>query len=457
MSARRREPLTGAAGPVPARAPGFSLRTYRVLSPALAAAASLAAPFSAKLREGLRGRHGLDVRTEAAAAAVQGCVWFHVTSVGEYEQARPLIAALRDRPSPPPLVVTHFSPSGRHYAEKRPCADLHEYLPLDRASAMERLVRLWRPRLLVFVKFDCWPNQVLAAARASVPVVLMAGSLRPDSARLHPFARPLYRDLFNRFAHLGVCTEEDRRRFVDDLGVRCPVSVTGDTRAEQVILRWEAAGVGATAAALRRLGGRLLILGSTWPPDEKLWLPGLGRLRAEHPDVRVVLTPHEPTPARLAQLERALAAHGLRTQRLSDVVAADAAAGNADQPPPPGADIILTDSIGQLAEIYRAGHLAYVGGGFTTGVHNTMEPAVAGLPVLFGPVIDNAEEAGELVRRGAGQVVRTPDQALNAASRLLGDPATLALAAEAARAVVLAQRGATSRSLAVLEPLLSTP
>jgi len=451
MSARRPEHLTdNAAKTDAARAPGLSLRAYRILSPALAAAAPLAAPFFPKLREGLRGRDGLDERIEAAAAAVQGCVWFHVTSVGEYEQARPLIAALRDRPLRAPLVVTHFSPSGRHFAEKRPCADLHEYLPLDRAPAMERLVRLWRPRLLVFVKFDCWPNQVLAAARAGVPVVLMAGSLRPGSARLRPYAKPLYRDLFDRFAHLGVCTEEDRRRFVEDLGVHCPVSVTGDTRAEQVILRWEAAQAGPTAAALRRLGGRLLILGSTWPPDEKLWLPVLARLRAAHPDVRVVLTPHEPSPARLAQLERVLAADGLRTRRLSEVVAADTAGADA-------ADVVLTDSIGQLAEIYRAGHLAYVGGSFTTGVHNTMEPAVAGLPVLFGPVIDNAEEAGELVRRGAGQVVRTPEQALSAADRLLGDPAAMALASAAARAVVLAQRGATARSLAVLEPLLSAP
>ena len=389
-----------------------------------------------------------------AAGAVQGCVWFHVTSVGEYEQARPLIAALRVLPGAPRLVVTHFSPSGRHFAEKRPCADLHEYLPLDRPAAMDRLVRLWRPRLLVFVKFDCWPNQVLAAVRAGVPVVLMAGSLRPDSGRLHPVARPLYRDLFDRFTHLGVCTEEDRRRFVEDLGVQAPVSVTGDTRAEQVILRWEAAQAGPTAAALRRLGGRLLILGSTWPPDEKLWLPVLARLRADHPDVRVVLTPHEPSPSRLAQIERALASGGLTTRRLSAVVAEDAAAGTEPGAGPGQADVILTDSIGQLAEIYRAGHLAYVGGSFTTGVHNTMEPAVAGLPVLFGPVIGNAEEAGELVRRGAGQVVRTPDQALAAASRLLGDPAAMAAAAEAARAVVLAQRGATARSLAVLVPLL---
>lgn len=430
------------------RAPGFALGTYRLLSPGLAALAPLAAPLLPKLREGLRGRRGLDARLAAAAPAVRGCVWFHVTSVGEYEQARPLIAALRERPDCPPLVVTHYSPSGFHFAARRPCADLHEYLPLDTPRAMDRLVALWRPRLLVFVKFDCWPNQVLAAARAGVPVVMMAGSLRPGSARLHPLARPLYRDVFDRFAHIGVCTEEDRLRFVESLGVACPVTVTGDTRAEQVILRYESAKDGPTATALQALGGRLLVLGSTWPPDEKLWLPVLPRLRAAQPDVRVVLTPHEPTPARLSQLEAALSAAGLATARLSAVAAAGGA---------PGAipDVVLVDSIGQLAEIYRAGHLAYVGGSFTTGVHNTMEPAVAGLPVLFGPVIDNAEEAGELVRRGAGQVVREPEQALAAALRLLGDEKALGRAATAARDVVLAQRGATSRSLAVLDPLLA--
>lgn len=437
------------SAPVPTRAPGLSLGAYRLLSPALAAVAPMFAPFLPKLREGLRGRRGLDARLAAAAPAVQGCVWFHVASVGEYEQARPLIAALRERPGCPPLVVTHYSPSGYHFAARRPCADLHEYLPLDTPRAMERLVALWRPRLLVFVKFDCWPNQVLAAARSGVPVAMMAGSLRPDSARLHPLARPLYRDVFDRFAHIGVCTEEDRRRFIDILKVRCPVTVTGDTRAEQVILRYESAQGGPTATALQELGGRLLILGSTWPPDEKLWLPVLGRLRAALPDVRVVLTPHEPTPPRLAQLEAALAACGLATARLSAVVAGGGTAAGAVP------DVVLVDSIGQLAEIYRAGHLAYVGGSFTTGVHNTMEPAVAGMPVLFGPVIDNAEEAGELVRRGAGQVVREPEQALAAAVRLLGDEEALRRAAEAARAVVLAQRGATTRSLAVLEALLA--
>lgn len=427
---------------------GPLLRFYRNLSPALCQATQIAAPFAPKLATGLAGRQGLMERLIAAAPKVRGGVWFHVTSVGEYEQARPVIEAIKLRSPDLPVAVTHFSPSGYHFAQGRPCADLHDYLPFDHPVDMERLVRAWQPRLLVFVKFDCWPNQVLAADRAGVPVVLLAGSLQPDSARLKPLARPLYRDVFDRFAHLGVCTTEDRNRFVDDLGVKAPVSVTGDTRVEQVILRYEAASAGETCARLRELGGRLFILGSTWPPDEKLWLPVLKKTLTEFADVRVILTPHEPETQRLLGLEAKLDRHNITHQRLSELM---------DGPPPTEnhrARVILTDSIGVLAEIYRAGHLAYVGGSFTTGVHNTMEPAVARMPVLFGPVISNAEEAGVLVRRGAGFVLTKPEAALDRVRTLLGTAGELERLGDLAREVVLDQRGATARSLAVIEPYL---
>ncbi len=431
-----------------AKPAGYSLRLYHSLSPALCQVARLAANFSPKLATGLAGRRDLMPRLIAAADAVRHGVWFHVTSVGEYEQARPIIEAVKARWPEVPVMVTHFSPSGYTFAMKRPCADLHDYLPLDHPADMEQLMRAWQPRLLVFVKFDCWPNQVLAADRAGVPIVLLAGSLQPNSARLKPAAQPLYRDVFDRFAHLGVCTEEDRARFVSGLGITAPVSVTGDTRVEQVIVRYEAARAGETCARLRQLGGRLFVMGSTWPPDEKLWLPVLGKLLAEFPDLRVVLTPHEPEPARLASLESALEAQGITHQRLSALM--NEAAVAPDHP----ARVILTDSIGVLAEIYRAGHLAYVGGSFTTGVHNTMEPAVARMPVLFGPVIQNAEEAAVLVRRGAGFVLEKPAAALACARALLGTAGELERLGDIARQVVLDQRGATQRSLAAIESYL---
>ncbi len=428
------------------RKPGLLLRLYGLVAPALIGGLPALTPFSAKLREGLAGRAGIMDRLLAAAPWVRGGVWVHATSVGEYEQARPVIAALRERPEAarPPIVVTHFSPSGYEFARKRPAGDVHDYLPFDDPAAMRRLVAVWQPRLLLFVKFDCWPNLVVAADAAHVPVVLLAGSLQPRSARLRPGGKQLFRDVFDRFAHIGVSTEEDRRRFVEDLGVRAPVTVTGDTRIDQVVRRYEAAHDGPVAARLRARGGRRLVLGSTWPPDEKLWLPVLPDLLARFPDLHVVLVPHEPLPARLVALEAGLAARGIATARLSAVMA------DAKATP----RCVLVDSIGVLAEIYRAGALAYVGGSFTTGVHNTMEPAVAGLPVLFGPVIENAEEAGELVRREAGWVVARPEDARDRAAALLGDADALAAAGAAARSVVLAQRGATARSLAVLAPFV---
>ncbi len=426
---------------------GFLLGLYRGLGPALCAATRLAGPLSPKLAKGIAGRRGLMDRLTAGAALVRGGIWFHVTSVGEYEQARPIIAAVKEGPESPPVAVTHFSPSGFEYAKARPCADLHDYLPFDHPADMARLMDLWQPRLLVFVKFDCWPNQVVAAADRDIPVVLVAGSLQPHSARLNPLGRPLFRDVFNRFAHLGVCTPEDRQRFIDGLGVTCPVSVTGDTRVEQVIIRYEAAKAGDTATRLRELGGRLLILGSTWPPDEKLWLPVLGKLLGSFPDLRVVLTPHEPTADRLEALEGLLDRREIPHRRLSALMAEPRGSGDP-------ARVILTDSVGVLAEIYRAGHLTYVGGSFTTGVHNTMEPAVAGMPVMFGPVFHNAEEAGLLVRRGAGFILKDPDDALAIAGGLLQEPARLEALGETARQVVLDQRGATARSMAMIKPYL---
>jgi 3-deoxy-D-manno-octulosonic-acid transferase len=276
---------------------------------------------------------------------------------------------------------------------------------------------------------------------------LLAGTLQPRSARLWPLARPLYRNLFNLFAHLGVCTEEDRYRFVGQLGVRSPVTVTGDTRAEQVIRRYESAATGDVAVRLQRLGGTMLVLGSTWPPDERIWLPILPDLLERFDDLRVVLAPHEPTPERLADLEGTLARQGTAAMRLSRFMADS-------EPAPQPVRCILVDSVGVLAEIYRAGDLAYVGGSLTTGVHNTMEPAICGMPVLFGPVIQNAVEAGVLVRREAGFIVKTAAQAADRAVALLSDPEDRARRGQAARDIVLSQRGATEKSLALLAPYL---
>ena len=269
---------------------------------------------------------------------------------------------------------------------------------------MRRLVAAWQPRLLVFVKFDCWPNQVLAARRrrrARRPAGRLAAAAVARACS--PWRAAFFRDLFDRFAHLGVSTEEDRRRFVDDLGVHCPVSVTGDTRADQVIRRWEAAQGGATSPrACARLGGRLLVLGSTWPPDEKLWLPVLADLLAAHPDLRVVLTPARAVCRRgWRPWSAQLAAAGVtRRLRLSALMRGR----RAGRRGPSAACWSIRSACWRRST--APGHLAYVGGSFTTGVHNTLEPAV-GRPA-------GAVRPGDPERRGsrrAGAARRRPGRA----------------------------------------------
>lgn len=410
-------------------------RTFLPFLPALA-------PFSEKLRRGLEGRRGLSARLDAAAANLTGCVWLHATSVGEYEQALPIIRCLGET-GVGPVAVTHFSPSGHDFARDKPVADYHDYLPLDHPDAARAIVHSWRPRALVFVKYDCWPALVRAADEAGVPVLLLSGALPPGSYRHRGPGRALFRAVFDRFAHIGVGSEADARRFTDGLGVSAPVSVTGDTRAEQVLTRFEAAADGGLAARLGTWGSRRLILGSTWPRDEALWWPVLPDLLDAYPDLNVILVPHEPTPTRLADLQTACRKRHIPTRRLSEGISPD-----------DSARCLLVDRVGVLAEIYRAGDVAYVGGSFTTGVHSTLEPAAASLPVCFGPRIQNAEEAMTLVERRAGFVLRTPGEAGERIRMLMDDDTTRRNAGATAREVVEAQIGAAERSVELLRRYL---
>ncbi|MBC8426093.1 hypothetical protein H8E07_18420 [bacterium] len=421
-----------------------SEQLYAALTRTLAPLLPTAAAFSTKLRRGLDGRRGLRTRIAEAAPGLQGCVWLHTTSVGEYEQSLPIVRRLREA-DVGPIAVTHFSPSGRDYAREHPCADHHDYLPLDRPADVAHLVAAWRPRALVFVKYDCWPALVRAADESGVPVLLLSGALSARSIRHHGPLRPFFRAVFNRFAHLGVGSEADRQRFVASLGVSAPVTVTGDTRAEQVLARFETSRDNVLAADLRAWGERRLILGSTWPRDEALWWPVLPRLLEADPGLNVIIVPHEPEPERLTSIESACREHGLGVQRLGDWETQH----RADD-----ARCLLVDRIGVLAGIYHAGDVAYVGGSFTTGVHSTLEPAAASLPVLFGPRIDNAEEALAMAAKAAGFILRRPDDALSRVQGLLADNDARRAAGAVARATVDAQSGAAERSVDLLRRYL---
>lgn len=420
---------------------------YNALVPVAVLGAHVAGHFLPKMREAIEGRRGFRGRWEALARELTAPpVWFHVASVGEFEQARPIISALEKARPDVPVVITFSSPSGYHFAKKRETVGsgsirFIDYLPFDTIDHMRFCLERARPRLLVFVKFDVWPNLVWEANARGVPVALVDATLSASSGRLSWPARWLYRDVYRSIDAILAISDEDAMRFRASVPKHASVSVTGDTRFDRVMERWKQRGASAFTLPA---GGPTLIAGSTWPPDEERLLPALARLLREDARIRVVLVPHEPTPAHVGPLRRWAAESGLAAR-----VASEAPDAGGDR-----ARIVVVDVVGVLAEAYRFADVAYVGGAFTTGVHSVIEPAIAGVPVVFGPRHDNSFEAMQLVERGAARSIRTADEAYAALRAWLSDDAARASAGRAARAYVESQLGATEKCMAALAPYL---
>jgi 3-deoxy-D-manno-octulosonic-acid transferase len=342
-----------------------------------------------------------------------------------------------------PVVLTFSSPSGYTFARKREkigagAIRYIDYLPFDTAPNMRFCLDAIRPRLLVFVKFDLWPNLVWEADARGVPMVLIDATLSASSGRLARPVRWVYRDVYRRLDAILAISEEDAARFRAAAPGHPSLSVTGDTRFDRVMERWQER---STSTFTLGEGGPALIAGSTWPPDEERLLPALARLLQEDARLRVVLVPHEPTPAHVEPLRRWASQIDVRARLASESRDDDAR-------------VIIVDVVGVLAEAYRFADVAYVGGAFTTGVHSVIEPAIAGVPVVFGPKHDNSFEAMQLLERGAARAIRTADDAYAALGAWLRDPSACAQAGRAARAYVESQLGATEKCMAALSKYL---
>lgn len=425
---------------------------YNALMPAAHWAARLASPWNDKLRDGLRGRRAAAARLISLSNALCGRnVWLHSTSVGEYEQSRPLAELLRAHHPHLEVLHTFFSPSGHVYAEKLGEAAHVEYLPVDAPRVVGTVLDALQPQLLVFVKFDLWPNLIVEATRRAIPTFLIDATLQPRSLRSRWPARALYRDLYRRLTCISAVSEADAARFRALVPEHPRIVVDGDTRYDQVMRRRrDAARVELPACLAATPRPFTFIAGSTWEPDEAIIVSAWRRLRAGargQQSPRLILVPHEPTPSHLAWLEEQLRGADLSAERLSRLHDADRVAH----------DVVLVDRVGVLAELYAHADAAYVGGAFTTGVHNVMEPAIMGLPVSFGPRHDNAPEADMLLEAGAALVIRSAADLERQLQTLSASASRRTRMGGRARAFVEANRGASERCLARLTEALATP
>jgi 3-deoxy-D-manno-octulosonic-acid transferase len=412
-------------------------------------ASALAPQGGGKLRRAIRARRAAlqALAAQAAAHRVAGrpLAWFHAPSVGEGLMARPVARALRAMRPDVQQAYTHFSPSAERLAAAMG-AEIAGYLPWDGVAEGDALLETLDPSVLAFVKLDVWPCLVERAVRRQVPVVLLSATLSARSGRRGWWARQLLGDAYRALAGVGAIDGEDAERLVA-LGVRREViRVTGDTAFDQAWDRSRRADrAGALLGALAD-GRPTVVAGSTWPSDEAVLLPAWEQLRRTVPDARLVVAPHEPTPGQLAPLRAWGARTGVRVRTLAEVEA-EGAAGDAD--------VVLVDRVGVLWELYALATVAYVGGGFhAAGLHSVIEPAVYGLPVLFGPRHAGSRAAGLLLARGGGAVVPDAPALADALRRWLVDAEARMAAGTAASALVEAERGATPRTLALLTPFI---
>jgi 3-deoxy-D-manno-octulosonic-acid transferase len=422
----------------------------RVLYAAVAQLVSLGAAVvpagQGKTRMALRARHGIRERYARWGAAhrdrARKLVWMHAPSVGEGLQARPVLRLLRDNHPELQLAYTFFSPSAEEFSRGLD-VDFRDYLPFDTGGDMAAALQALRPDALVFSKLDVWPELVRRARAAGVPLGMVSATLAEGSGRRGFLAKAMLRDAYAALDAVGAVSPEDAERLVE-LGVRREVvEVTGDTRFDQVAQRAEAVDRGSPLLGRLDDGRPTLVAGSTWPADESRLLPAFERARGAVPNLRLIIAPHEMTPAHLAAVESWASQARLRLARIDAAEATDA-------------DVILVDRFGLLGDLYALASVAFVGGGFhDAGLHSVLEPAAFGAPVLFGPKHTKSRDASLLIAAGGARAV-VDVASLAAALELWGASAgARGEAGNRARTLVQGGRGAAERSTRLIQRLLS--
>lgn len=424
-----------------------------------AAATRLAPPGDGKVVRSLRARRGLVARITQRAAQVRDrtrpLVWVHAPSVGEGLQARPVIEALRAAHPDWQVAYTHFSPSAERFAISIG-ADITDYLPFDQARSADALLDALRPAVLIFSKLDVWPVLVERTRQRGVPVMITSATLARSSGRLGWWSRQLLSDAYRSLSAVGAIDSANADRLVQ-LGVpRSVLHVTGDTRFDQVWSR--AHGVQRNGPLLSALSSSrpTLVAGSTWPADEQVLLDAWVHASwHESPPSsrRLIVAPHEPTEPHLASIEQWARRSALHLQRLSAIESQASMSASSSAPDAIDAiDVVLVDRVGVLGDLYALADVAFVGGGFhDAGLHSAIEPAAFGAPVLFGPRHHMSREAGLLLDAAAARVVVDAADTAAALHGWLNDDRARDLAGAAASQVVERERGATQRTVELIE------
>jgi len=330
-------------------------------------------------------------------------VIIHCASMGEFEHIKPLIQQLY-KVGNNTVIITFFSPSGYEHVKSFPGVALIVYQPLDFAGTWRKFYQLVKPALLIISKHDAWPNQVWVAEEQQIPVFLVNASLSANSSRTGLLARKFFGRIYESFTGIFAISQRDAQRFENLLKIKNVTSV-GDTKFDQVINRKKQSQKVKIIDEPWLRKDLVFIMGSVWPEDLIHLDEAVKSLLQHYPDLKVIIVPH--------QLHEELINH------LKNYFQPMGVAMFSDNQYPASSRVLIIDKVGILADCYKYAHIAYVGGSFKQGIHNVMEPAVYGLPVLFGPRHQNSFDAIQLTKLGGGIAVRNADEAYRYLSDLI--------------------------------------
>ncbi len=347
----------------------------------------LVSPFHYKARLWLRGRKNVFCELEEAFRNnKKPTIWMHVSSLGEFEQGRPLIEQIKKDYSGYKIVLSFFSPSGYEIRKNYELADTVIYLPIDTAQNAKRFLNIVKPSKIFFVKYDFWYYYLREASVRKIPTYLISALFRKKQL-FFKFYGGFYRKMLHFFTIIFVQNQESKD-LLETIGYDNAI-VAGDTRVDRVATLAEQV---EDIPHIARFKGRgeLLVAGSTWQPDEEMLVPFLKNHLGELP-LKVVIAPHQVEDSRVQQLGRRLNAANISYKYYSTLSEKDAVQDY---------DVLVIDSIGLLSSLYQYADVAYIGGGFGAGIHNTLEPAAFGVPIIFGKKYEKFTEAVALIEQG---------------------------------------------------------
>ena len=400
------------------------------------------APFRQNIKDSLKKREGLWERLENAISkrdCQKPLLWFHVASAGELLQAQPLIDRCSAQGSE--CVLTYSSINAFHWLQKQEQEKtlnllVAEFLSIDLISNVRRLLGLLQPTRLIWISYDLWPNLVWEAHRQNIPQSLVSGIVHASSMRSVSFiGRNFSRSLYKCLDHILTVSEADRKRVLSAFPEHPYVDVMGDTRCDSVLERRK--NMQAPKLPVAAENKLIFVAGSTWPKDEKCVFPGLKNALESYPDLFLIIAPHEPTEDHLSNVENYFA--GIPILRWSNITYDSKKV-----------RILLIDSIGILASVYHHAQIVFIGGAFTTGVHNVMEPAVMGATVSFGPKHSNSNECLQMLEKGLATCINNSYEFQSWLNSLIEDRKRCMELGKQSKEYVEGQAGASERCLSLL-------